>query len=80
MANVNIIDRKSKKQGDKVVVTKTVEEELTQNDIFQIKQQLIHQKQSIRQQVGQLQDQIIAIEEQERELDSYLQMLEEQPS
>lgn len=80
MDKLKVLDHQSKKEGDKIIVTKTVEESLSQTDIFNLKQQLMHQKQSVRQQVVQFQNQITAIEEQERELDSYLQMLEEQPS
>jgi hypothetical protein len=79
MNRMKVLDQKSKREGNTVIVTKTVEEALTQNDIYQLKQQLNNQKQNLLQQMDQFQERINIVESQERELDSYLAMLEEQP-
>jgi predicted extracellular nuclease len=79
MESVKILDHQSKKEGDKIIVTKTVEETLTQTDIFNLKNQLNAQKQNVMNQVQQMQDRVSMIETQEAELDSYLRMLEGQP-
>jgi predicted extracellular nuclease len=76
MENVKVLDHKSKKDGDKVIVTKTVEESLTQQDIFNLKHQLKAQKENVLQQIQQMQERVSLIETQEQELDSYLTMLQ----
>jgi hypothetical protein len=79
MENLKVLDHQSKKEGEKIIVTKTVEETLTQTDIYNLKHQLNAQKQNVMQQLKQMQDRVTNIEMQEAELDSYLKMLEEQP-
>lgn len=73
-----VLKQDSKKEGKEVVVTKTIEEKLTKDDILNIKQQLNYQKENLLQQVLQIQERIDLIKKQESELDGYLIMLGEQ--
>ncbi|MBG9585612.1 hypothetical protein [Cytobacillus firmus] len=76
MAQVNVLDKKSKVNGSKVIVTKTVEEHLSRQDLFQAKQNLQFQKQGIQQQLDTLTEQLASMEEQDKELDDLLSMLD----
>lgn len=78
MAERNVLDKTSKVEGNKVVLTKLTEEHLTLQDLYQAKQNLNHQKQGIIQQMGQLKERLLVIEEQDKENDEFIQLLEEQ--
>jgi transcription initiation factor IIF auxiliary subunit len=76
MKEAKVLNSNAKKnESGEVVVTKTIEETLNENDILQIKQQLNQQKQNLFQQIQQVQERIDAIKAQEEELDSFLNML-----
>jgi transcription initiation factor IIF auxiliary subunit len=76
MKEAKVLNSNAKKnESGEVVVTKTIEETLNENDILQIKQQLNQQKQNLFQQIQQVQVRIDAIKAQEEELDSFLNML-----
>lgn len=78
MAERNVLDKTSKVEGNKVVLTKLTEEHLTLQDLYQAKQNLNHQKQGIMQQMGQLKERLLVIEEQDKENDEFIQLLEQQ--
>ncbi|MFE4524763.1 hypothetical protein ACFRCQ_22095 [Cytobacillus firmus] len=78
MAERNVLDKNSKVEGDKVILTKVTEEHLTLQDLYQAKQNLNHQKQGIMQQMAQLKERLILIEEQDKENDEFIHLLEEQ--
>ncbi|MDK7664383.1 hypothetical protein [Cytobacillus oceanisediminis] len=78
MAERNVLDKTSKVEGNKVVLTKLTEEHLTLQDLYQVKQNLNHQKQGIMQQMGQMKERLLVIEEQDKENDEFIRLLEEQ--
>ena len=77
MPEVNVLNKNSKKEGNKVVVTKTIEEHLTRQDLLQAKQNIQYQKQALLQQFEQLKNQMVQLENQEKEIDELLQTLGE---
>ncbi|KYD26546.1 hypothetical protein [Geobacillus stearothermophilus] len=77
MPEVNVLNKNLKKEGNKVVVTKTIEENLTRQDLLQAKQNIQYQKQALLQQFEQLKNQMSQLENQEKEIDELLQMLGE---
>lgn len=78
MAERNVLDKNSKVEGNKVVLTKLTEEHLSLQDLYQAKQNLNHQKQGIMQQMTQLKERLLVIEEQDKENDEFIQLLEKQ--
>lgn len=78
MPEVNVLNRNSKVEGNKVVVTKTVEEHLTRQDLFQAKQNLQYQKQQLLQQLDQLKKQLTDLEDKDKEIDELMIMLDEE--
>lgn len=78
MAERNVLDKTSKVEGNKVVLTKLTEEHLTLQDLYQVKQNLNHQKQGLMQQMTQMKERLLMIEEQDKENDEFIQLLEEQ--
>jgi hypothetical protein len=77
MAEMNVLDKNSKIDGDKVVVTKITEEHLRLQDLYQAKQNIQHQKQGIMQQIGQLKERLMMLENQDKENNEFINMLEE---
>lgn len=78
MAKHKILDKNSKIEDGQVVVVQTTEEYLTLQDLYQVKQNLNHQKQGIIQQMMQLKERLTLIENQEIEHDGYIKTLESQ--
>lgn len=78
MAERNVLDKNSKIEGNKVVLTKLTEEHLTLQDLYQAKQNLNHQKQGIMQQMAQLKERLLVLDEQDKENDEFIQLLEQQ--
>ncbi|WP_256815554.1 hypothetical protein [Cytobacillus sp. Bac17] len=78
MAERNVLDKNSKVEGNKVVLTKLTEEHLTLQDLYQAKQNLNHQKQGIMQQMAQLKERLLVLDEQDKENDEFIQLLEQQ--
>jgi hypothetical protein len=76
MAEVKVLDKNSVKNGDEVVVTKTTEEHLTRQDLLQAKQNLLHRRQGLIQQSEQLNKQLLQSDEQDKEIDDLIKMLE----
>ena len=75
--NVNVLDKKTRKENGKLVVTKTIEEKLTLENLNQHKSQIQRQKQQIIQQSERLQEQFNNLTKQEEEIDEYVEMLNE---
>lgn len=77
MPKVNLLNKEQKKEGNTVIVTKTVEEHLTRQDLFQAKQSLQQQKQGLLNQLDQLKERYDSLDLQDKEIDELLLMLEE---
>lgn len=76
MAEVNVLDKNSIIEGDRVIVTRLTEEKLSLQDLYQSKQNLQHQKQGTLQQMNQLNKRFSDLEAQEKEIDELITMLE----
>ncbi|MBG9603965.1 MAG: hypothetical protein ACQEW2_02415 [Bacillota bacterium] len=78
MAEITILDKSSTVEGGKVIRTKVTEEHLSLQDLYQAKQNLNHQKQGLMQQMTQMKERLLVIEEQDKENDEFIQILEKQ--
>jgi hypothetical protein len=76
--NYSILDKKVRQEDRKVIVTKTMEERLTRNDLLVLKEQFGRQKQQIIYRFQEIKKQHELITAQEKELDSLLAMLPEE--
>lgn len=70
-----LLDQDSKVEGDQVVVTKTIEEKLNLQDLYNAKQNLQHQRQGIQRQYDQLKAQLDEAAAKDIELDELIAML-----
>lgn len=75
MKEPKVLENNSKLDGNKVIVTKKIEEQLTREDILQRKQNLYYQMQGLTQQLEQINYQVDRVRAQDEELDGYLAQL-----
>lgn len=74
-----VLEKDSKLDGGKVIVTKTVEETLTKQDLLQQKQNLGYQMQHLLQQTENLKNQINEAMEKDKEIDELIALIDSAP-
>jgi len=72
---IEILDKKTTVNGNKVIVTKTVKEKLTYEQLLWKKEDCQRRKQRLIQQSQQLQKEFNSIKEEEQEIDNMIALL-----
>lgn len=73
---IEILDKKTTVNGNKVIVTKTVKEKLTYEQLLWKKEDCQRRKQRLIQQSQQLQKEFNSIKEEEQEIDNMIALLQ----
>ncbi|WHH59180.1 hypothetical protein [Petroclostridium sp. X23] len=75
MAKTSVLNQEVNKKNGEVVVTKTVEERLTRDDLLALKDNLRRQKQQLLQQSKKIKSDYDTIDAREQEIEGMLELL-----
>jgi succinate dehydrogenase/fumarate reductase flavoprotein subunit len=68
MANVKILNKVATRDGDTVVITQTVEERYSPEELSNLLQQISHQRRGVIRQIKKLKEQVAEIAQREEEI------------
>ncbi|AKL96609.1 hypothetical protein CACET_c31650 [Clostridium aceticum] len=75
---MDVLNKKTRRENEKIIVTKTIEEKFTVEDLQNLHQHIIREKQGIIAQSKKLQERYAKLVDNENEVKEYITMLNQE--